>query len=70
MPVTFFKELTVFNFFGGEIELKLMSKMGYNAATLGNHEFDNGVDHLANSLENANFGYKLKLCYLWYSIGK
>ena len=50
-----FQGTPYFNFFGGEIELKLMSKMGYNAATLGNHEFDNGVDHLANSLENANF---------------
>ena len=50
-----FQGTPYFNFFGGEIEIKLMNKMGYNAATLGNHEFDNGVDHLAKSLENANF---------------
>ena len=50
-----FQGTPYFNFFGGEIELKLMSKMGYNAATLGNHEFDNGIKQLASSLKNASF---------------
>ena len=36
-----FQGTPYFNFFEGEVELKLMSKMGYNASTLGNHEFDN-----------------------------
>tara|TARA_B100000767_G_scaffold56510_2_gene52153 strand:- start:29627 stop:30538 length:912 start_codon:yes stop_codon:yes gene_type:complete len=50
-----FQGTPYFNFFGGEIELKLMSKMGYNASTLGNHEFDNGIKDLSNSLKHANF---------------
>ena len=50
-----FQGTPYFNFFGGEIELKLMSKMGYNASTLGNHEFDNGIEDLSNSLKHANF---------------
>ncbi|MDC0378262.1 metallophosphoesterase, partial [Flavobacteriaceae bacterium] len=44
-----FQGTPYFNFFEGEVELKLMSKMGYNASTLGNHEFDNGIDKLAKS---------------------
>ena len=50
-----FQGTPYFNLFGGEIELKLMSKMGYNASTLGNHEFDNGLKGLAKSLKYANF---------------
>ena len=50
-----FQGTPYFNFFGGEIELKLMSKLGYNASTLGNHEFDNGIKKLAKSLKHANF---------------
>ena len=52
-----FQGTPYFNFFGGEIELKLMSKMGYNAGTLGNHEFDNGIEKLAKVLKNANFPF-------------
>ena len=50
-----FQGTPYFNFFEGEVELKLMSKMGYNASTLGNHEFDNGIEKLAKSLKHANF---------------
>lgn len=39
-----------FNFFKGEVEAKAISAMHYDAITLGNHEFDNGVDALANVL--------------------
>jgi len=44
-----------FNFFKGEVEYKVMSAIGYDAGTLGNHEFDNGVDSLAAALKFANF---------------
>jgi len=44
-----------FNFFKDEVILKLMSEMGYNASTVGNHEFDNGVDELNRGLSFANF---------------
>lgn len=45
-----------FNFFGGEIEYKLMSKMGYDFATLGNHDFDAGLDGLKKQQVHAKFG--------------
>lgn len=44
-----------FNFYKGEVEYKAMSLIGYDAGTLGNHEFDNGVDSLAAALKFANF---------------
>jgi len=44
-----------FNFYGGEIEFKLMSEIKYDAMTLGNHEFDNGLDGIASKLQFLNF---------------
>ncbi len=44
-----------FNFYRGEVEYKAMSAIGYDVGTLGNHEFDNGVDALAAVLKFANF---------------
>lgn len=44
-----------FNEYGGEVEVDLMNKMGYDYVTLGNHEFDNGEVALANLLANARF---------------
>lgn len=44
-----------FNFYHGRIEVDAMNKMGYDAITLGNHEFDNGVDTLAVVLREAQF---------------
>ncbi|QTY27973.1 bifunctional UDP-sugar hydrolase/5'-nucleotidase [Flavobacterium sp. CS20] len=50
-----FQGTPYFNFYGGELEYKLMSKMGYQASTIGNHEFDNGIDNIAAQLQHANF---------------
>ena len=44
-----------FNFFGGELEFRLMNDMGYDAATIGNHDFDGGIDQLAKLVEQAQF---------------
>lgn len=44
-----------FNFFHGYVEVRLMNAMGYDAATLGNHEFDNGTAALAARLKTADF---------------
>ncbi len=52
-----FQGTPYFNFYGGEPEFKLMSAMGYEAATLGNHDFDNGIDGLVNKLPFANFPF-------------
>ncbi|PHQ28994.1 bifunctional metallophosphatase/5'-nucleotidase [Leeuwenhoekiella nanhaiensis] len=50
-----FQGTPYFNFYGGELEFKLMSMMGYDAATVGNHDFDNGVEGLAKQMPNASF---------------
>lgn len=52
-----FQGTPYFNFFGGEIEFKLMSAMGYDAATIGNHDFDNGIDGLDAVLPMAKFPF-------------
>lgn len=52
-----FQGTPYFNYYGGELEFKLMSMMGYDASTLGNHEFDNGIDGLAAQLPHANFSF-------------
>lgn len=44
-----------FNFYHGRVEINAMNRMGYDAATLGNHEFDNGLDTLATVLKTAHF---------------
>lgn len=54
-----------FNFFNGRIEIEALNRMKYDAVTLGNHEFDNGMDTLAVVLKNAKFpmlssNYKLE----------
>lgn len=44
-----------FNFFNGSVEYQLMNEMGYDAATLGNHDFDIGLEGLQKQLPNAKF---------------
>ncbi|UYZ63243.1 bifunctional metallophosphatase/5'-nucleotidase [Hymenobacter weizhouensis] len=46
-----------FNFFQGELEFKLMTQMGYDASTLGNHDFDNGLEGLQKQLPHAGFPF-------------
>ena len=46
-----------FNFFGGELEYKLMTQMRYDAATFGNHDFDNGLAGLQRQLPHASFPF-------------
>src|SRR5690606_23435394 len=52
-----FQGTPYFNFYGGELELKLMSMLGYDASTFGNHEFDNGLDGLLAQLPHAKFDF-------------
>lgn len=44
-----------FNVYHGRIEIDAMNRMRYDVATLGNHEFDNGLDTLAKVLQTARF---------------
>lgn len=46
---------TYYTMYKGEVEVGLMNIMGYNAATLGNHEFDFGLDNLAKLARQASF---------------
>jgi 5'-nucleotidase len=50
-----FQGTPYFNFYGGELEFKLMSMLKYDAATIGNHDFDNGIEGLFAQLPNAKF---------------
>lgn len=50
-----FQGTPYFNFYKGEPEIKAMSKMKYDAATMGNHDFDAGLENFARQLLHANF---------------
>ncbi len=50
-----FQGTPYFNVYKGEPEIKAMSMMGYDAATMGNHDFDGGIENFANQLQHAGF---------------
>ena len=52
-----FQGTPYFNYYGGELEFKLMSMLNYDVATIGNHDFDNGIDGLYAQLPHADFDF-------------
>lgn len=52
-----FQGTPYFNKYGGVLEMKLMSELGYEAATMGNHDFDAGLDGFVKAVEYANFPF-------------
>jgi 5'-nucleotidase len=52
-----FQGTPYFNFYGGELEYKLMTEMGYDCVTLGNHDFDNGINGLVKQMPLAGFDF-------------
>ena len=44
-----------YNLFKGEVEVKLMNEMRYDACTIGNHEFDFGLENMARLFRMASF---------------
>ncbi len=44
-----------YSMFMGDVEIELMNKMGYDAATIGNHEFDYGLENMARIFKMASF---------------
>lgn len=52
-----FQGTPYFNYYGGELEFKLMSMMQYDLATMGNHDFDNGIDGFYTQLQHAKFDF-------------
>src|SRR5690606_32288263 len=52
-----FQGTPYFNYYGGELEFRLMSMMKYDLATMGNHDFDNGIEGFYEQLPHATFGF-------------
>jgi len=52
-----FQGTPYFNMYNGELDFKLMSLMQYDCATIGNHDFDNGIDGLYKMLPHAKFPF-------------
>src|SRR5215210_7614485 len=50
-----FQGTPYFNLYKGVVEYKAMSAVGYDVVTLGNHDFDNGIDALAETMKSATF---------------
>ena len=50
-----FQGTPYFNYYKGELMLKVMSAMGYDASTIGNHEFDNGIKGILDPIYHADF---------------
>lgn len=52
-----FQGTPYFNRYGGVLEMKLMTELGYDAATMGNHDFDGGMDGFVRAREYAKFPF-------------
>ncbi|GAB4209999.1 MAG: metallophosphatase [Bacteroidia bacterium] len=52
-----FQGTPYFNYYHGELEFKLMSQMKYDASTLGNHDFDLGIENIYKQLPHATFDF-------------
>jgi len=52
-----FQGTPYFNYYGGELEFKLMSMLKYDLATIGNHDFDNGINGLYTQIPHAKFDF-------------
>lgn len=46
-----------FNMFNGTLEIKLMNELGYDVTTIGNHDFDAGMNGLEKLIDEANFKF-------------
>lgn len=52
-----FQGTPYFNFFKGALEMKAMQMMGYDAATMGNHDFDEGLANFERQIKHVNFPF-------------
>jgi 5'-nucleotidase len=46
-----FQGTPYFNIYNGEPEIKALTAMGYDAVTIGNHDFDGGIENLAAKMQ-------------------
>ncbi|MBQ4387100.1 MAG: metallophosphatase [Prevotella sp.] len=51
----FFQGSAYFTLFKGDVEVGLMNQMGIDASTIGNHEFDFGLENMARVFRQATF---------------
>ena len=51
----FWQGSAYFTMFKGDVEIGLMNQMGIDASTIGNHEYDFGLDNMAQMFRKANF---------------
>ena len=52
-----FQGTPYFNVYAGELEYKLMSAMHYDCVTLGNHDFDLGMENIVKQMPHAGFDF-------------
>jgi len=52
-----FQGTPYFNFFKGALEMRAMQLMGYDAATMGNHDFDEGIENFNKQLQHVRFPF-------------
>jgi 5'-nucleotidase len=52
-----FQGTPYFNLYHGEVEYKLMSEMGYDCTTIGNHDFDLGMENIVKQMPHAKFDF-------------
>ena len=52
-----FQGTPYFNKYNGALDFEVMTKMGYDAVTIGNHEFDNGVRGFEDVMDKARFSF-------------
>ena len=52
-----FQGTPYFNKYGGVLEMKVMSELGYDAGTMGNHDFDAGLEGFLKARQHANFPF-------------
>lgn len=52
-----FQGTPYFNLYQGELEYTLMSMMGYDATTIGNHDFDLSIENIEKQMPHAKFSF-------------
>lgn len=52
-----FQGTPYFNYYKGDPEITLMNEMKYDAVTIGNHDFDAGIDGLSRQIDRAQFPF-------------
>jgi 5'-nucleotidase len=52
-----FQGTPYFNRYGGSLEMRLMTELGYDAATMGNHDFDAGTEGFVKAQQWAKFPF-------------